>query len=312
MTFDSKEEVQYVLNMHHIKKGLYYRMGKLSPTLIVARCVNDECDWRYRATIIIRSQKWEVRKLSDEHSCSSPVISQDHVNLGSVYISKSILALVERDPSISIPIIIAHIKSAERYTISYRKAWMAKQKPIEDLHGNWEQSYHDLPKLLNAMTIFLNGFFVEKQTRPLYNQQGEMVHDYVQFHRVFWTFKPCIDGFKYCKPIIQVFLVQETINPRERRSTGNFTVRLYDKLCDCMKFQKLHMPCSHVVAPCKHLHHNYKSYINQVYTLEYVSNVYNELFGEWPNESYWPDCEEPQIIPNSKYIRNKKGRPKSS
>nr|KYP35771.1 hypothetical protein KK1_043177 [Cajanus cajan] len=31
-----------------------------------------------------------------------------------------------------------------------------------------------------------------------------MVHDYVQFHRVFWTFKPCIHGFKYCKPIVQV------------------------------------------------------------------------------------------------------------
>ncbi|XP_020216322.1 uncharacterized protein LOC109800057 [Cajanus cajan] len=54
------------------------------------------------------------------------------------------------------------------------------------------------------MSGFLNGFVVEKQTRPLYNQQGEMVHHYVQFHRVFWTFKPCIDRFKYCKPIVQV------------------------------------------------------------------------------------------------------------
>nr|KYP45726.1 hypothetical protein KK1_032725 [Cajanus cajan] len=45
---------------------------------------------------------------------------------------------------------------------------MAKQKAIEDLHGN------------------------------------VMVHHYVQFYKVFWTFKPCIDGFKYCKPIVQV------------------------------------------------------------------------------------------------------------
>ncbi|XP_020208066.1 uncharacterized protein LOC109812853 [Cajanus cajan] len=153
---------------------------------------------------LIKAKKWEVRKISDEHSCSSPVITQDHVNLGYVYISKNILALVESDPSISIPTIIARIKSVEGYTISYRKAWMAKQKAIEDLHGNWEQSYHDLPKLLNSMTIFLNGFVIEKQTRPLYNQQGEMVHDYVQFHRVFWIFKPCINGLKYCKPIVQV------------------------------------------------------------------------------------------------------------
>nr|KYP72354.1 hypothetical protein KK1_004942 [Cajanus cajan] len=57
----------------------------------------------------------------------------------------------------------------------YRKGWMAKQKAIEDLHGNWEQSCHDLPKLLNVMKIFLNRFIVQKKTRPLYNQQGEIV-----------------------------------------------------------------------------------------------------------------------------------------
>nr|KYP33269.1 hypothetical protein KK1_045897 [Cajanus cajan] len=54
------------------------------------------------------------------------------------------------------------------------------------------------------MKIFLNGFVVEKQTRSLYNQQGQMVPDYVQFHRVFWTFKLCINGLKYYKSIIQV------------------------------------------------------------------------------------------------------------
>nr|KYP69436.1 hypothetical protein KK1_008626 [Cajanus cajan] len=79
------------------------------------------------------------------------------------------------------------------------------------------------------------------------------------------------------------FLVQETINLRKRRHTKNFTIRLHDKWCDYKKFQKLHMPCSHVVVACKHVHHNYKSYIDQVYTLKYVSNVYNELFGKLSN-----------------------------
>nr|KYP66494.1 hypothetical protein KK1_012790 [Cajanus cajan] len=26
----------------------------------------------------------------------------------------------------------------------------------------------------------------------------------VIFKRLFWTFKPCIDGFAFCKPIVQV------------------------------------------------------------------------------------------------------------
>ena len=70
------------------------------------------------------------------------------------------------------------------------------------------------------------------------------------------------------------FLVQETINPRKVWPTGNFTVRLDERWCDCGKLQKFHMPCSHVVIACKHAHHEYKSYIHLVYKLQSVSNVY--------------------------------------
>ena len=26
----------------------------------------------------------------------------------------------------------------------------------------------------------------------------------MKFHSLFWSFRPCIDGFQYCKPIVQV------------------------------------------------------------------------------------------------------------
>ncbi|KHN18280.1 hypothetical protein glysoja_035711 [Glycine soja] len=70
------------------------------------------------------------------------------------------------------------------------------------------------------------------------------------------------------------FLIQEIINPREVRPAGDFTIRLDEKWCDCDKFQKLHMSCSHVVVSCKHVHHEYKNYIHPVYTLKSVSNIY--------------------------------------
>uniref|UniRef100_A0A0R0KY35 SWIM-type domain-containing protein n=1 Tax=Glycine max TaxID=3847 RepID=A0A0R0KY35_SOYBN len=76
------------------------------------------------------------------------------------------------------------------------------------------------------------------------------------------------------------FLVQETINSREVWPIGDFIVKLDEIWCNCDKFQKLHMPCSHVVATCKHAH--------PVYMLESVSNVYKGLFEELYNEAYWP------------------------
>jgi len=70
------------------------------------------------------------------------------------------------------------------------------------------------------------------------------------------------------------FLTHETKNPREVRFAGDFTVRLDERWCECGKFQKLHIPCSYVVAACKHAHHEYKNYIHLVYALESVSNLY--------------------------------------
>ncbi|KAG5088357.1 hypothetical protein JHK86_000969 [Glycine max] len=105
------------------------------------------------------------------------------------------------------------------------------------------------------------------------------------------------------------FFLSETINPREVRPAGNFMVRLDERWCD---FQKLHMPCSHVVPCCKHAHHEYRNYIHPVYTVESVSNVHKGLFGELCNEAYWPPFHEPIIYLDPNKKRNSKGRPVSS
>ena len=70
------------------------------------------------------------------------------------------------------------------------------------------------------------------------------------------------------------FLVEERQNLREVRPLGRFTVRFDKFWFDCWKFQKLHLPCSHVLAACKHAHHDFAMSISLVYTLEQVSHVY--------------------------------------
>ena len=63
------------------------------------------------------------------------------------------------------------------------------------------------------------------------------------------------------------------------------------------------MPCSYVFAACKHTHHEYKAYIDLVYKLKSVSNVYRVLFGELCNKAYWSQCHEPPLYPNPKMLR---------
>ncbi|XP_025661712.1 uncharacterized protein [Arachis hypogaea] len=100
-------------------------------------------------------------------------ISQDHSKLDSDTIADSIMPLVETDPSIKVKSIIAEVQSRFNYTISYRKAWLAKQKSIAKVFGGWEDSYQALPWWLSVMVQKIPGSVVQIETRLLYNANEE-------------------------------------------------------------------------------------------------------------------------------------------
>nr|KYP46462.1 hypothetical protein KK1_031918 [Cajanus cajan]KYP46468.1 hypothetical protein KK1_031924 [Cajanus cajan] len=316
--------------------------------------------------------------LKGPHTCVSSPISQDHNKLGSQMISQTIREIIEANPSTPISTIIAHIKLTMGYTISYKKGWLTKQHAIENIFGNWEESYNKLPGMLQAMQMYVPGFIWKFNTQLAY--QG-----------YFWTFKP-IDGFAFCKPIVQVdgtFLynkykgmllvavAQDDCNNiipiafAVLAMHGFFFLKnlrryvtLQDRLClisdlheairsaysrnrsgwtennficvYCIRhfaqnfmrrfknaalkkdvvnmpygmtdprffyyynivrdtnaevaqwldniprenFQKVYIPCSHVLASCLHARHNYQTYISPIYTLQQVAKVYEGQFGE--------------------------------
>ena len=61
-------------------------------------------------------------------------------------------------------------------------------------------------------------------------KENQLDADHIIFKRVFWTLKPCIDGFKFCKPVVEV--------------DGTF---LYEKIqrnvigCSCARWPEQHI-----------------------------------------------------------------------
>ncbi|KAF1864447.1 hypothetical protein Lal_00021870 [Lupinus albus] len=64
--------------------------------------------------------------------------------------------------------------------VRYRKTCTAKQIAMSQIFGDWEGSYKKLPLS--------------------HHEDGSSLI----FDRVFWDFKPCIEGFGFCKAILQV------------------------------------------------------------------------------------------------------------
>ncbi|XP_057755559.1 uncharacterized protein LOC130974720 [Arachis stenosperma] len=205
MEFSSREVVIKAMKDYTIRRGVDYRVYESEPTTFYAKCTQygAGCDWLIRVTKMSRKFCWEIRRYNGSHTCTRVTISQDHSKLDSNTVAEAIKSLVEVDPSIRVKSVIAEVQAKFNYTISYRKAWLAKQKAVESIFGRWEASYEALPIWFEAMCHKEPSAVVHFETMPAY-QGDDLVPNIRVLHRVFWSYYPCIRAFRHCKPIVQV------------------------------------------------------------------------------------------------------------
>lgn len=154
--------------------------------------------WQTRAEVQINHHlnghaclvfRWRVTKdimMKPPHSFSTSIFNKNHWKL-------------------SFNLMYQHLKPYEyNFTPSYRKKWIARNKEIEHVYNNWDNSYKELPHYLLALKKCVPGMLVEMETLPIYTNDDTLVEGKHIFHQIFWAFQPCIKGFSYCKPILQI------------------------------------------------------------------------------------------------------------
>ncbi|XP_027364296.1 uncharacterized protein LOC113871400 [Abrus precatorius] len=111
--------------------------------------------------------------------------------------------MVKEEPFVPVSLIQERISGQFGYSVSYKKAWKAKQKAIVTIFGDWDESYATLPRWLEYMQLHAPGSIYKIETND-YVRGNVMDNRFRVFHRVFWSFRQCREAFKFCKPIIQV------------------------------------------------------------------------------------------------------------
>ncbi|KAK5844924.1 hypothetical protein PVK06_001070 [Gossypium arboreum] len=110
---------------------------------------------------------------------------------------------VKADPRTLVSVLIANIHGQLRYIPSYRKAWIAKQKVLEKMHGGWDASYNEVWQWCQVLERYVLGYVTDLETEPTY-YNDRLLHGCQVFKRLFWSFKQCRDAFLYCKPLVQI------------------------------------------------------------------------------------------------------------
>ncbi|RYQ89457.1 hypothetical protein Ahy_B09g096091 isoform E [Arachis hypogaea] len=184
MEFSSRESVIRAMKEYSIRRSVDYRVYESEPLTFYAKCTQygSGCDWLIR----------------------------DHSKLDSNTITEAIKPLVEADPSLKVKSVIADVQAKFNYTVSYRKAWLAKQKAVEKIFGGWEASYEALPIWFEAMCHKEPSAIVHFETMNAY-QGDDLVSDIRVLHRVFWSYYPFSqDGNNNIVPIAFAIVEGET------------------------------------------------------------------------------------------------------
>ncbi|KAH1122014.1 hypothetical protein J1N35_005174 [Gossypium stocksii] len=74
------------------------------------------------------------------------------------------------------------------------------------------------------------------------------------------------------------FCVTEFDRPHKGIIGGQYRVHLRNKTCDCGRFDAFCYPCTHVIAACHNLRIDSMSYVDKVYKLETMYNMWRYVF----------------------------------
>ncbi|RYR53879.1 hypothetical protein Ahy_A06g029121 isoform F [Arachis hypogaea] len=129
-----------------IRRGVQYKVIKSDYRRYVGKCSEFGSTWLIRLSLRQRKGIWEVKRYNGPHTCLATSISSDHRSLDYHVISAFIMPMVRADASVSIKVLLNATAAYFGFRPTYRRVWMAKQKAVSLIYGDWDESYNELPR----------------------------------------------------------------------------------------------------------------------------------------------------------------------
>ncbi|KAH0672436.1 hypothetical protein KY290_024674 [Solanum tuberosum] len=163
MCFSSKAKLKRAVTIWSLRKNKEFKVVISTKSIWTVRCRFYDslgCPWFLRGRKVGGSL-WKIGKYFNNHRCETEglttvdVISKVHEKFG--------------------------------HQVTYRKAWLGRQRAFTLVYGDFQKSFSELPKFFAAFQYSNPGTVVEwKHEKSMSSPE------------------PCIDGFQTCRPVISV------------------------------------------------------------------------------------------------------------
>ncbi|XP_052118896.1 uncharacterized protein LOC127748425 [Arachis duranensis] len=172
--FQDKEEVVLSVKTYNIRRGIQYKVVESDYRKYYGKCkeFGNGCAWCIWISLRQRKGIWEVKRYNV-------------------------------DAAVCIKVLLNGTKAHFGFRSTYRRVWMAKQKTVAQIYGEWDESYSEFPRWVLGVQVTMSGNVVVLRTSPV-RVGGQVDESHSYFHRLFWTFPPCIEAFWHCKPLVSI------------------------------------------------------------------------------------------------------------
>ncbi|RYQ88372.1 hypothetical protein Ahy_B09g095593 isoform F [Arachis hypogaea] len=203
--FQDKDEALLSVKTYSIRRGVQYKVVESDHRRYVGKCseFGNGCTWLIRLSLRKRKGIWEVKRYNGPHTCLATSISSDHRSLDHSVISAFIMPMVRADASVRIKVLLNATAAHFGFRPTYRRVWMAKQKAVGLIYDDWDESYSEIPRWVLGVQLTMPGTVAVLRTSPV-RVGGQVDESEAYFHRLFWTFPPCIEAFRHCKPLVSI------------------------------------------------------------------------------------------------------------
>lgn len=194
--FEDKNEMHKALSVYSIKRLFNFRIKASDKTRVIAVCDDPKCNWRVYAINHKNSKNVQIRTATLQHNCCVGTRSQYGKKATATILGDLLKAKYAHGKKGPRACELSEIVLAElNVTISYMKAWNAKELAMHRARGNAEEGYKFLLTYLHLLKSTNPGTLSSVHTTTT-------IEGATLFKYLFFALGASIAGYRHLRKVI--------------------------------------------------------------------------------------------------------------
>lgn len=186
------------MSLYALAKKFRFYCRRSEPGKMVLECKGNECKWRVSAAKLAGCPRFQIKVLSDEHTCTVDERGDFKRHATANLIGEMVRnKFTGMGPGPKPGALREFMRTDHQVPITYWKAWKSREVAIDRGLGNTTDSYKLLPKYLEQLCYSNPGSVVAVETAS----DGS---DVKRFKYCFLSFAASVKGYAYMRKVVVV------------------------------------------------------------------------------------------------------------